>query len=223
MKINKTGYYKLNENRDEDIFIGDNINVFLYDEDNFVKNIKIGNNSKVEYYSYFSKDGNYEKNIVVSGNKSEVKIKSLLLSKDNRLDVKIYGEIKGNSSLIDTKVLSLAGENGDINLDGILKINSGTKGGVGYLNEENIFLGKKSKISGIPTLLIETNEVSASHSCSIEKVGDEKLFYLRSRGIDKKDSFHMLISAKIKDLFRCLDMVDKKLFSNLSTLKKSSF
>ncbi|MBT3727553.1 hypothetical protein HOG21_08115 [bacterium] len=33
----------------------------------------------------------------------------------------------------------------------------------------------------MPTLLVRSDDVKASHSCKMERISDEKLFYLRSR------------------------------------------
>lgn len=222
MKIVKTGFYKLLENEEENIFIWDNINVFIYDEKNIIKNIEVWNNSTLEYYGYFSEEWTYEKNIIVSWEKSNVKIKSLVNSNNNKLYLKFYWNIKKSYSSIDMKILAFAWNKWNINIDWILDIDSSTKWWVWHLKQENIFLWDNAKISWIPTLLVKTNDVEASHSCTMERISDENLFYLRSRWVEKEDSLQMIIEAKIIDLFRCLDMVDKELFEKLTVLKKSS-
>ena len=56
----------------------------------------------------------------------------------------------------------------------------------------------------------------------MERISDEKLFYLRSRGIDKEDALSIMIEAKIKSLFLCISMLDNDFYEELieETLEK---
>jgi len=49
----------------------------------------------------------------------------------------------------------------------------------------------------------------------MEKISDEKLFYLRSRGVEKENAMRMMIEAKIKNLYKCLEMYDKEFYDEL--------
>jgi Fe-S cluster assembly scaffold protein SufB len=49
----------------------------------------------------------------------------------------------------------------------------------------------------------------------MEKISDEELFYLRSRGIAKQDSLNMILEAKIVDLFGNLDNIDTEFYKEL--------
>lgn len=218
MKITKTWYYKSSELKEKNIFIWDNINVFIFDDFSLLENIEVWSNSFLEYYSDFSKDWDYKKNIIINWEKSKVKVRSLIYSENNKVKVKVFWNIKSSLSKLDMKILSFAWENWNINLDWILKIDWKIKEVEWYLNEENIFLWNKWKISWIPTLLVETNDVKASHSCTMEKIGTEQLFYLRSRGIPRDESLQMTIEAKIRSLFKCFEMIDKEKYYNLIKL-----
>ena len=106
-------------------------------------------------------------------------------------------------------------KNWNIKLDGILTIESELKNVKWRLDEENIFLWESGKISGIPTLYVATNDVEASHSCKMEKISDEKLFYLRSRWIKKNNALQMMIEGYIFDLFKCLNMIEWDFYEKL--------
>lgn len=71
--------------------------------------------------------------------------------------------------------------------------------------EENIFLGSKGSIRGIPSLLVHSDDVEAGHAARIERVSDEKLYYLRSRGIPKDDAIVMMIESAVRNLFSDLE------------------
>lgn len=112
-------------------------------------------------------------------------------------------------------IVSLAGEEGKINLDGILQIGAGVEKVTGSLNEENIFLGNTASIRGIPTLLVASNDIEAAHACKIEKISDEQLFYLRSRGLQKEDAVSMMLEAKVRSIFGGLEVKQQDFYEVL--------
>ena len=67
-------------------------------------------------------------------------------------------------------------------------------------------------VKWIPTLLVRSDDVKASHACKMERISDEKLFYLRSRWLGKDNALNMIIEAKIENLFSCLRMYDKDVY-----------
>ncbi|MDR1945111.1 MAG: SufD family Fe-S cluster assembly protein [Candidatus Peribacteria bacterium] len=52
-----------------------------------------------------------------------------------------------------------------------------------------------------PKLLVESNDVKASHSCKVERINNNKIFYLKSRGINENEAIKLLLEANIKSLF----------------------
>lgn len=102
-------------------------------------------------------------------------------------------------------ILSLVGESGIIELNGTVQIDAHIAKVKGHILEENIFLGSKGSIRGIPSLLVHSDDVEAGHAARIERVSDEKLYYLRSRGIPKDDATVMMIESAVRNLFPDLD------------------
>gem|GEM_PF-3103125 len=54
--------------------------------------------------------------------------------------------------------------------------------------------------------------VKASHSCNVERINDDYLFYLKSRGIDENNAITLMIKSFFVKNFSCLKMLDKKLY-----------
>ncbi|MDR2411106.1 MAG: SufD family Fe-S cluster assembly protein [Candidatus Peribacteria bacterium] len=52
-----------------------------------------------------------------------------------------------------------------------------------------------------PKLKVKSNDVNASHSCKVERISKEKMFYLKSRGISENEVVKLLLEANIKSLF----------------------
>jgi len=106
-------------------------------------------------------------------------------------------------------------ENWDISLDGIIDIHAWIQWVEARLQEDNLFLWNSGKINGIPTLLVKSNDVKASHSCKMEKISDEKLFYLRSRGIWKDNAMNMILEGYINHIFAHLKEKKQTLFERV--------
>ncbi|USN58100.1 MAG: SufD family Fe-S cluster assembly protein [Candidatus Peribacteria bacterium] len=53
-----------------------------------------------------------------------------------------------------------------------------------------------------------SSDVEANHACNIERISDEKLFYLRSRGVGRENALAMMIEAELRDMYRCYLMID---------------
>jgi len=59
----------------------------------------------------------------------------------------------------------------------------------------NILLSENAKINTKPQLEIWADDVKCSHGCTVGQLDEDALFYLMSRGISKKDSRALLLSA----------------------------
>ena len=232
MNITKDGFYKVSECIPSPLLgkegqgvvtIWDNLNITLFDdtETSLLGNEGLGvvvwQNSHVEYFSFFSKAWKYVKHFNTSSENSHVTVKSLIYAENNTIDVKIIWEISHDNNVNNVDILSFAWDEGVIKLDGILQIGSALQNVKWRLDEENIFLWDSWKISWIPTLLVATNDVEASHSCKMEKISDDKLFYLRSRWVDKENALTIMIEAKIKTLYKKLEQTQPDFFEEIIT------
>lgn len=224
MKIEKNWFYIITKKdltkQKNEIIVWDNITITLFCEETRNFDFVIWKDSFVELYFLF----NWEKdnsdwikiNTLQEKSWSKLRFNLLILSKNN-IENKIEAKsiINSNNVKTNTKILSIVSNDWFIDLDGIIKINKWLKDVKARLEEDNIFLWNSWKINWIPTLLVESNDVEASHSCKIEKISDEKLFYLRSRWIKKEDSISLMLKAKIIDLFKCISMLDNNFYEKL--------
>jgi Fe-S cluster assembly scaffold protein SufB len=215
MKIKKNWFYKISE-LEENIIIEDNLIVSIF---NSLKNknisIKIWSNSTLYYYGFSYETSNNNIKFIQEKNNSKLVVNQLLLSNTNNIKTKIYSEISNNNCSSNIEILSIVEDEWNIDLDAIIKVSKNIKKTTVKLNEDNIFLWNTWSIKGIPTLLVWSNDVKANHSCKIEKISDEKLFYLRSRWIWKQKALSIMIEAKINNLFSCISMLDKVFYNDL--------
>ncbi|MDD2907794.1 MAG: SufD family Fe-S cluster assembly protein [Candidatus Gracilibacteria bacterium] len=216
MIIDKNGFYDLSLVNDSEVIISKNIVASFYDDGTHSKKIFLGENSIVEFSGFIMDNENHNIEFFQNKENSNLKVKYLLYSvNDKKIRSRIYSNIKSNHSKSDVKIFSIIGEKGNIDLDGIVEISKGFTKMIGHLVEDNLFLGETGKMKGVPTLLVRSDDVEASHSCKIEKISSDKLFYLRSRGIEEKTALMILLEANIKSIFSCLSMVDNEFYTNL--------
>lgn len=64
-----------------------------------------------------------------------------------------------------------------------------------FQQNNNILLSDKATINSKPQLEIFADDVKCSHGCTIGQLDDDALFYLRSRGIPKKEATALLMYA----------------------------
>ncbi len=207
MNITKNWFYT---NLDyENIVIEDNLVVAIFDVWDNIKTISLWENSSLEYFSFFWENKNYDKVFTLNKQSSTCHVKSLVYGKNNNLWVKIFWDIEASNSNMFIKILSFVWENSNIYVDWNLKIWSNINKVEANLKEENIYLWSTWRVVWIPTLFVESSDVIVGHSCSIEKISDEKLFYLRSRWIDKDSALKIMVESKIRSLYNCLEMYDQ--------------
>jgi len=198
-----------------EIHIADNAEVMIFDEDSILEKVSFGKWASLKYFGYFEKEKSFDKHFLVNGIKSRCEVNCLLSSVGEKITVKIDGELAASWSYLDMNIVSFVSKEGIIDLDGIVYIIEGVEKVEWYLVEENIFLGQSGKVRGLPTLLVHSNDVKASHACNMQRISDEKLFYLRSRGLPKEDATVMMLESYIAKIFWELGHTDSELCKSI--------
>lgn len=76
---------------------------------------------------------------------------------------------------------------------GLIEVGEGASGTDAYLSNRNLLLGDEARADSIPTLKIGNNDVKCSHGSATGRLGEEELFYLRSRGFSEAEAREMLV------------------------------
>lgn len=216
MIIKENWFYDISDILDLEIVISKWVTVWIYDSWINNKKIFLEENSFLDFFSFLENKDNHKIEFFQNEDNSILNVKYLLFSKnDEVIKSKIYSKISSSYSKSDVKILSLIWDKGNIDLDWVIEIDSGFEKIIWHLKEENLFLGETWKMKWIPTLLVRSDDVEASHSCKIEKISEKNLFYLKSRWIDEKDSRILLLEANVKSIFSCLSMIDNIFYESL--------
>lgn len=77
--------------------------------------------------------------------------------------------------------------------DGMIKIERGAQGTNSDLRDHVLHLSPKARSDSVPGLEIDANEVKAGHGSTSGQVDEEQLFYLRARGLSRKEALRMIV------------------------------
>lgn len=69
-----------------------------------------------------------------------------------------------------------------------------------YQSNKNILIGEQASANTKPQLEIFADDVKCSHGCTIGKLDEDALFYLRARGISEKNAKALLLHAFASDI-----------------------
>ncbi len=72
--------------------------------------------------------------------------------------------------------------------EGMIRIRPGAQKSNAFQADHNLMLSSTARADSIPSLEIQADDVRATHSATVGKLDEEKLFYLRSRGLTPREA-----------------------------------
>ncbi|MCX7654485.1 MAG: SufD family Fe-S cluster assembly protein [Fervidobacterium sp.] len=163
-----------------------NSNVFINAEKNskaYVKDFYFGGKINSGYFG-----------IMLSGEEAYAEVRPYYLAnKKNIIDIlylmrfyapKTYG-------VVDSK--GVLGDESKVVFRGIMDILSGSKEVEAHQSNHSILISQKAKVEAIPSLMVDENDVVASHAASSSPIDESMLFYLMTRGIPESDARKMIV------------------------------
>jgi len=108
------------------------------------------------------------------------------------------------SSKITSKSISKGG--GRTSYRGLLKVYKGATHVRSNVVCDALLLDPQSRSDTYPSIEIDEQDVTIGHEASVSKVGEEQLFYLKSRGLTEEEATTMVVSGFIEPLVKELPM-----------------
>lgn len=185
-------------------FMNQNSNNFLSIENELQKEAKVtytiidfgGKNSFTNVYSS------------LKGTLSNSIINTLYLgNKDQILDLNYIAQLQGEKTSVNIQVEGALKDNAKKHFKGTIDFKKGCKKAIGNEMENCMLLSDKAKSIALPMLLCAEEEVEGNHSTSAGKVGEKELFYLMSRGIEKKEAMKLMVKARF---YKILEGIKKE-------------
>src|SRR6186997_2634707 len=89
---------------------------------------------------------------------------------------------------------------------GAVKILPGATNARNYTQCDSLLLGDKCGAHTFPYIEVRNTTSRAEHEASTSKIGEDQLFYCKSRGLSLEDSVSMIVNGFCKEVFRELPM-----------------
>lgn len=113
---------------------------------------------------------------------------------------KIYHKAPNTSSRVISK--SIAKDGGRTSYRGMVEVAPTAKNSKVYVSCDAMILDEASRSDTYPTMDIHAAQVEVQHEATVERLGEEKLFYLMSRGMNKAESEGLLVNGFIQPVSR---------------------
>jgi Fe-S cluster assembly protein SufB len=89
---------------------------------------------------------------------------------------------------------------------GLVRIHKNAQNSRNYSQCDSLLIGDKCGAHTFPYLEIRNTSARVEHEASTSKIGEDQIFYCRSRGLNLEDSINMIVSGFCKEVFRELPM-----------------
>jgi Fe-S cluster assembly protein SufD len=117
--------------------------------------------------------------------------------KNKHLSVTIDGQ---SNSTTNVNIKNFANDNGNIKIDLIANAIKGSTNIVTNQIIDGVIFDDSANIKVIPSLIVDTNAIKATHAVNIGNINPEQLFYLMSRRVSKTQATHIIIQSMLSDL-----------------------
>jgi Fe-S cluster assembly protein SufB len=101
---------------------------------------------------------------------------------------------------------SISKDGGRAGYRGLVRVQKGATNCRSTVNCDALLLDEASRSDTYPYMEIMEDKVTIGHEATVSKIGDEQLFYLQSRGINKEDAAGMIVSGFIEPIVKELPM-----------------
>ena len=180
---------------------------FLSIENNLQENANLGfcivdfggKNSITNYYTN------------LEGEASKNNLNAIYLGKDEQFfDLNYIGALRGKKSVMNIEVQGALNGKSKKNFKGTLDFKRGAKKAKGDENEFCMLLSDTAKSLALPMLLCEEEDIEGNHSTAAGKLGGKELFYIMSRGFNKKEAMKLIVRAKFNKILDTISKEDLK-------------
>ncbi|MGH7213717.1 MAG: Fe-S cluster assembly protein SufB [Tepidisphaeraceae bacterium] len=89
---------------------------------------------------------------------------------------------------------------------GLVKILRGASNSRNYTQCDSLLIGNQCGAHTVPYIEVRNTSSRAEHEASTSKIGEDQLFYCKSRGISVEDAVNMIVNGFCKEVFRELPM-----------------
>jgi Fe-S cluster assembly protein SufD len=89
--------------------------------------------------------------------------------------------------------------------EGLIEIVPGAQESHTYLQTHSMLLSPKAKADAIPSLIVKTDNVSASHGGTVGELDEQQIFYMMSRGLSRVEAVRVLAEGYFEEVVQRLE------------------
>ena len=141
--------------------------------------------------------------VILKGRKAHGEVLSIAYAaKGQHQDAgaKMYHLAPETTSRIISKSISKDG--GRTSYRGLVQVSPGAKNSKVYVSCDALIMDEESRSDTYPYMRINEKDCEVQHEATVEKLGEEKLFYLASRGIKKPEAESLLVNGFIEPVVK---------------------
>lgn len=145
--------------------------------------------------------------VVLRGERAHGEILSIAFAGPNQhqdAGAKVIHLAPNTTSKITSKSISKDG--GRASYRGLVKVRKGASGCKTTVECDALLIGEKARTDTYPTMEVAEDQVRVEHEARVSKLGDEQLFYLRSRGLTEEQARLMIVNGFIEPFVKELPM-----------------
>ena len=157
--------------------------------------IIMSNGSHLLYNRYNESINKFNLDVEISSNayvEFNYSLKTLIAS-----DISLNANIAGNNNISHINFHGITDQNGVIKNVATSKVDEATKDNEVLENLRIVTLNDAENMI-VPNLLVRSDSVNAIHNTTISTVDKDYLFYLNSKGINKKDATKLIVDGFLK-------------------------
>ena len=115
-------------------------------------------------------------------------------------DMNYIAHLRGEKCVADMELQGVLTDKSTKNLKFTIDFKTGCTGAKGRENESCMLLSDDASYRSLPILLCTEDDVEGAHSAAAGQVDPGQLFYIMSRGFEKKEAIKMLVKAKYNEI-----------------------
>jgi Fe-S cluster assembly protein SufD len=89
--------------------------------------------------------------------------------------------------------------------EGLIQIDPGAQQTHTYLQIHSMMLSPKARVDAIPSVLVSSDDVSASHGGTVGELDETAIFYMQTRGLDRPAAVRVIVEGFFEPLIAQLD------------------
>lgn len=143
-----------------------------------------------------------ERNAFILGENADAELAALFISNEKIThDLRTSQINVAPNSRSNLLVKNLLGGNARSAFTGLIRVNESAQKTQSYQSCKSLLMSEGARAQALPILEILANDVACSHGCTVSRPDKEQIFYMKSRGLNDKESQNLIAEGFSAEIF----------------------